>query len=419
MNLVIFTLHYPYGYGEVFLEDEIKVAESKFDNILIVSYAKDFEKLNKYVPHNAKVITLRKKGDYVENYFTVMKFLFRFRVWEELLFGCRERGFSKAKGILKQILIAERHVACLQRKEHFWNNRILKEKETIYYSYWLSSAALYMVRNKKSLNRNCISRTHGGDCFFSRGFIPWRKSILQNMDWIFPISESGRLDILVHYGAIINKLSKKISVARLGVELPLFVKKKKHNNNPVTIVSCSNVIPLKRLDLLIDALYLCDFADIHWIHFGDGILMEQVKKQAQQKLSKNNRITYEFFGRVSKKTILDYYSNHVIDIFINCSDVEGIPVSAMEAMSYGIPVIARNVGGNSELIDNKCGILLAPLITPQELSVAIRTVLFGTDGILYQDRSYNAYKRIEEKYFVKKNYNCFFDELKRMITDNE
>ena len=32
-------------------------------------------------------------------------------------------------------------------------------------------------------------------------------------------------------------------------------------------------------------------------------------------------------------------------IFINMSDSEGVPVSIMEALSIGIPVIARAVGG--------------------------------------------------------------------------
>lgn len=40
------------------------------------------------------------------------------------------------------------------------------------------------------------------------------------------------------------------------------------------------------------------------------------------------------------------------------SDSEGIPVSIMEAMSFGIPVIARNVGGMSEIVNEENGLLL-------------------------------------------------------------
>ena len=47
----------------------------------------------------------------------------------------------------------------------------------------------------------------------------------------------------------------------------------------------------------------------------------------------------------------------------------------MEAMSYGIPVVARDIGGNSELINNKCGILISSQGTPQEIADAVRRVL--------------------------------------------
>jgi Glycosyl transferases group 1 len=43
------------------------------------------------------------------------------------------------------------------------------------------------------------------------------------------------------------------------------------------------------------------------------------------------------------------------------SYVEGVPVSAMEAMAVGVPVVATNVGGTSELIsDGHSGLLIRP-----------------------------------------------------------
>jgi len=43
--------------------------------------------------------------------------------------------------------------------------------------------------------------------------------------------------------------------------------------------------------------------------------------------------------------VLNYYASNPVDVFINTSSSEGLPVSIMEAMSFGIPVIATNVGG--------------------------------------------------------------------------
>jgi colanic acid/amylovoran biosynthesis glycosyltransferase len=52
---------------------------------------------------------------------------------------------------------------------------------------------------------------------------------------------------------------------------------------------------------------------------------------------------------------------HASDLFVLSSFVEGIPVSAMEAMAVGVPVIATNVAGTSELIeDGRTGLLVRP-----------------------------------------------------------
>lgn len=37
---------------------------------------------------------------------------------------------------------------------------------------------------------------------------------------------------------------------------------------------------------------------------------------------------------------------------------EGIPVSIMEAISFGIPIIATNVGGNAEIVNDETGVLI-------------------------------------------------------------
>ena len=74
MRLVIFTAHYPYGSGEVFLENELRVAEKKFDEIVVVSNAKASEDISRYIPANAQVVPLRKdKYTILQNLCMIMK----------------------------------------------------------------------------------------------------------------------------------------------------------------------------------------------------------------------------------------------------------------------------------------------------------------------------------------------------------
>jgi len=56
--------------------------------------------------------------------------------------------------------------------------------------------------------------------------------------------------------------------------------------------------------------------------------------------------------------IMEFYNTNNVDLLINTSSSEGIPVSIMEAQSFGIPVIATDTGGTAEIITKETGILL-------------------------------------------------------------
>ncbi|NJK95527.1 MAG: glycosyltransferase [Bacteroidales bacterium] len=57
-------------------------------------------------------------------------------------------------------------------------------------------------------------------------------------------------------------------------------------------------------------------------------------------------------------------------MFLNTSLSEGVPVSVMEALSFGLPVIATDVGGTGELINDEVGMLINPEISPALLMSA-------------------------------------------------
>ncbi len=85
----------------------------------------------------------------------------------------------------------------------------------------------------------------------------------------------------------------------------------------------------------------------------DGSL-EKCKELAQQK---NLPIT--FTGLLSKKEWISHSKD--FDIFINTTNFDNTPVSVIEAMALGLPVISTNVGGLPFLIENnKTGILVPP-----------------------------------------------------------
>ena len=55
---------------------------------------------------------------------------------------------------------------------------------------------------------------------------------------------------------------------------------------------------------------------------------------------------------------MNYYNTYEIDLFVNLSTIEGVPVSIMEAQSSGIPVLATDVGSSKEIVDDDNGFLI-------------------------------------------------------------
>jgi sugar transferase (PEP-CTERM/EpsH1 system associated) len=87
------------------------------------------------------------------------------------------------------------------------------------------------------------------------------------------------------------------------------------------------------------------------------------------------------------------------DAFILPSLAEGISNTILEAMSSGLPVIATNVGGNSELVvDDESGYLVAS-DNPQQM--ADKMLIYVNDNKLANQHGANGRKRVEQKFSIR------------------
>jgi glycosyltransferase involved in cell wall biosynthesis len=108
---------------------------------------------------------------------------------------------------------------------------------------------------------------------------------------------------------------------------------------------------------------------VTWIHIGDGPSRASVERVVSRL---SGSVQVELPGLLPNAEVLNTYRERKPSLFVNLSDSEGMPVSIMEAMSAGVPVIATAVGGVPEMVAHrKNGLLLQPDPDPSEVGAAI------------------------------------------------
>lgn len=408
--IILIDSYYPYAKGEPFLHGELIEASRMGERIAIY-------------PLNCGDIVEGDLPDGIEfrklNYNSITeKVLSCFTIfgdasfWDDIL-SCVKHQF----GIKKlAAAIFYHHKIHYLYKQIYKDIKYLKpESENVcIYSYWMHIHACIAAKLKRKLrNAVFVTRAHGYDLYefrASSGFLPGRETIFKCADGIFPVSKAGEEYLKEKYPEID---SSKISVSYLGTH--------DHGLNPADgtgfrIVSCSNAVSVKRIHLIIDALSQIKDLNIEWTHYGDGPLLLELKERAQNQLGDN--ISFRFEGFVQNEELLKKYSQQHITFFVNVSESEGLPVSIMEIMSFGIPAIATNVGGTSEIVsDGRNGFLLDKDVSSSQLSDMLR-YCFCLDELKYKALRKEARATWDSKFNARNNYLKFYSAISEKVKNN-
>ena len=185
-------------------------------------------------------------------------------------------------------------------------------------------------------------------------------------------------------------------VLGMGVTLPAEVKRR---TSPWPIVLCpARLVEVKGHRFLLEAWRLLRDRGLHgelWLA-GDGRLRPQLESFAH---SFGMQHSVKFLGTVPHEELMRIYRETPISIVVLAStDLgngvhEGIPVALVEAMSYGIPVVATETGGTPELVKPGTG-LLVPAGRAAELADAMQQLL--QDRALLQQVGESARRHVFE-----------------------
>jgi glycosyltransferase involved in cell wall biosynthesis len=391
-TLCLYTFNYPYGSGEQFLETEIKYLSESFDQIFIIPLQITGKK--RYVPENVEVMKI--------HFGTPPKSKEFGNTGKWFIYCLNDIIRSKNKKNMLHLLSKLSYYAGVLY-DYLDRNRITN---AVHYTYWFDHhATLLSILKSKNKIQYFISRAHGYDLYNERreeSYIPFRKLQLQYATKLYLVSKNGLNYITEKY----PEYKAKYKLSYLGINNDI-ASTEGRQTPQYLVVSCSRIVDIKRVDKIVESLALIKDIPVKWVHFGDGPLFEEIKKLAGQLLSGN--IEAVFYGHVDNKDIYNFYLTEKIDCFINLSSTEGLPVSIMEAISFGIPVVATNVGGSCEIVTNKVGILLQADFEIEDVKNAILEMLLTKSrNSLFRNGVYEFWK---ENFNAERNYPDFIDNI--------
>lgn len=372
--LVLLTKTYPFDKGEEFIENEVPLLSKSFEQVIIIATSTTGQPVQtRATAKNVLVFYIPASKIKKRLPYEAIK-LFPFTGYKGYCDEAERKAIqvsSKRKLYLAYFIAKAESVFQYSRK--ILENCNLNQFEGVtFYSYWLYDTAAAALKLKEYFplkSTRVVSRAHGYDLYPSRNsfhYLPLRNYILKRIDGVYVCSHNGSDYLKEQYPAYRDK----IHTAYLGT-----IDHGISNFKPddvLHIVSCCHISPVKRVEILAQALSLLKDSGVklRWTHFGGGDGLEELKHFASQSL---NFMAFHFAGEVKNAELLDFYQNNPVDLFVNTSSSEGLPVSIMEAVSFGIPVLATDVGGTGEIVrENETGFLLDADLTASALAEKLK-----------------------------------------------
>jgi len=390
-ELWLFTRQFPTGRGETFLENALPVWAKRFGRVRVLPMFEDEGIAS--VPPGVEVLrlwrgaeafaplswpdTLRHSGD-------VMRLL--------------ARGREGAPGAVP-FAEALNHARQLARKAHDLRRRLMPAydpRNVVLLCVWMEDWVNVLGLLKPSIpGMRIASMAHGWDLFEERrpgGRIPFRPSQMRLVDRVHCISESGRGYLRKRF----PEHAEKVRLSPLGV--PDRGAGPWHPDEVLRIASCAHLRPPKRVELLAEALRLVE-RPVHWTHFGDGPGRAELEALISR-LPGNVRVDLK--GAVANTELMDWYRSVPVDLFVHFSGHEGVPVSLMEAASFGIPLLANDVGGVGEIVGSGTGVLLPRDPGPEDVCAWLDGP--GPDALRTPEARAAVRAQWKERFDAEKNF---------------
>jgi len=241
-----------------------------------------------------------------------------------------------------------------------------------------STAGVGIIRNKKRLDVKVITIAHGSALSEYKTYLNNMSSV-KDLYWVvrntqyFIRQYFGRQrECILHANKVVAvslvvksslidetfSIPKRIEVIYNGIDPKVYgLKPKEKSGKGIDLIYVGRVDKSKGVLSFVDILKKVETENVKLHILGDGPDLQKLRRMAKREGLEKEML---FYGRVSQDEVVKKLCESDIFLFPSLR-VEGFPMTIVEAMFAGLPVVASNIGGISDAVeDEKTGFLVNP-----------------------------------------------------------
>ena len=247
-------------------------------------------------------------------------------------------------------------------------------KPDIIHLHSSKAALLGRIATPHHLKKRIVYTVHGFDTIRVRNriFLPLEKMMQKKCGVIVPVSKYDYNNLLsegINHNLVLIRNAVPDTKPFSESELPERIREpllSARSQGKKIILTIARIALPKRLDIFAEtaARMKNDGCVFFWIGAPTDTTLEAELKKQQE-----NAPVY-FTGDIPEASRLISYA----DVFVLFSDYEGLPITILEAMAKGKPIVASKVGGIPELVDETNGCLIESSDAGKMTDDVVRTV---------------------------------------------
>lgn len=313
-------------------------------------------------------------------------------------------GSARSQGVdCRELMFMRRRIGVLDDVRAFRElvRLIRKERPDIVHTHTAKAGALGRLA-AWVCRVPCIVHTYHGHVFTGY-FSPWRTRMFIEMEKMLAristrlvvISPAQKKEITQVYRVAPEK---KVSTIPLGFDWGRFDSEGREGSlratfqvpeNRFVIASIGRIVPIKDHRLFVDTaceLHRRNPGRYHFMVIGDGDLRKQVQRMVMDK-EMDDYFTFTGWLKLNRS----HYQG--LDLVMLTSRNEGTPVTAIEALAAGVPVVAPGVGGVGDVLNGQRKYGLVEQRRPEAFADAVESVVDGRYHVSQAER-----ERVQQHY---------------------